>query len=221
MIKDRGYRPYTIPVSQTFTRRRRRKRSRKSPDAALGRARTAARALHRSIVSGKEGHTQLYRFRKLPSGEPYDETHRSIAWVPMKTDIASPSAITQIGIERAYDKAWGAKHATLGKAPRMTNLSSTIYDQGRWKKAEKLEVRVMETKVRLLELDHPSTLTGMANLTYTWKSKGRDLEALDLIKHAFRLEGQKRALDHSEAMNSALPLHGWLTLLEKGWCTSE
>ena len=46
----------------------------------------------------------------------------------------------------------------------MANLASTLWNQGRWEEAEKLDVQVMETRKAKLGADHPSTLTSMANL---------------------------------------------------------
>ncbi|OHW96949.1 TPR domain protein, partial [Colletotrichum incanum] len=46
----------------------------------------------------------------------------------------------------------------------MANLASTYWNQGRWKEAEELDVRVMETSSRVLGDEHPHTLTSMANL---------------------------------------------------------
>ena len=43
----------------------------------------------------------------------------------------------------------------------MANLASMYRNQGRWKEAEKLEVRVMETRVRVLSEEHPDTLTSI------------------------------------------------------------
>lgn len=49
--------------------------------------------------------------------------------------MASPSAITQVGIERAYDKAWGAKHANTAEGakhdqPLRDNLRSSTVEEG-------------------------------------------------------------------------------------------
>jgi len=43
----------------------------------------------------------------------------------------------------------------------MANLASTYRNQGRWKEAEELDVRVMETSLRVLGEEHPSTLTSI------------------------------------------------------------
>jgi hypothetical protein len=42
-----------------------------------------------------------------------------------------------------------------------------------WKEAEELEVQVLETRKRVLGMEHPGTLMSMANLAFTWKSQGR------------------------------------------------
>ena len=43
-------------------------------------------------------------------------------------------------------------------------LEITFWNQGRWKEAEDLGMQVTETKKRVLGLEHPETLTSMANL---------------------------------------------------------
>jgi UDP-2,3-diacylglucosamine pyrophosphatase LpxH len=59
----------------------------------------------------------------------------------------------------------------------MANLTSTYWNQGRWKKAEKLEVQVMETRSQILGAEHPDTLRSMANLASTYRNQGRWKEA--------------------------------------------
>jgi hypothetical protein len=49
----------------------------------------------------------------------------------------------------------------------IANLAATYRNQGRWKKAEELEVQVMETSSRVLGEEHPSTLASTGNLAYT------------------------------------------------------
>lgn len=54
----------------------------------------------------------------------------------------------------------------------------------------------------------------MANLAYTRKSQGRDEEAIDLMKEATRLQGQRLGIDHPDIMNSAQTLDEWLARTE-------
>jgi tetratricopeptide (TPR) repeat protein len=69
----------------------------------------------------------------------------------------------------------------------MNNLANVLWNQERLDEAEQLEVNVMEARMRLLGLEHPDTLNSMINLAYTWRSRGRDEAAADLIKRAERL----------------------------------
>ena len=64
----------------------------------------------------------------------------------------------------------------------MANLASTYRSQGRWDKAEKLDVEVMETSKTKRGSDHPDTLSSMNNLAFTWKAQGRDIKALELLE---------------------------------------
>ncbi|KAK0773303.1 hypothetical protein LTR57_024516 [Friedmanniomyces endolithicus] len=74
----------------------------------------------------------------------------------------------------------------------MANLAATYWNQGRWKEAEELEVKVMETRVRVLGGEHPDTLTSMANLAATYWNQGRWKEAEDLISEAAEASGRRR-----------------------------
>ena len=60
--------------------------------------------------------------------------------------------------------------------------SVDVWNQGRWEDAEQLKVQVIETRKTKLGADHPSTLTSMANLAFTWESTGRNADAIDLLR---------------------------------------
>lgn len=53
----------------------------------------------------------------------------------------------------------------------MANLASTYWNQGRLKEAEELEVRVIETRKRVLGEEHPDKLSSMANLAFLRDSR--------------------------------------------------
>ena len=76
------------------------------------------------------------------------------------------------------------------------NLSSKVatylWHQGRWLEAEKLEAQVLETSKRMLGIEHPDTLTMMANLASTYWNQGRWTEAEKLGVDV--LETSKRVL---------------------------
>ncbi len=59
----------------------------------------------------------------------------------------------------------------------MSNLASTYRKQGRWDKAETLDIQAMEKSKTQLGADHPDTLASMANLASTYRNQGRWDEA--------------------------------------------
>jgi len=61
-------------------------------------------------------------------------------------------------------------------------LGDIYFHEGRWQEAETLQVRVMETSIRVLGEEHPGTLTSMSNLASTYWNQGRwqEAETLDV-----------------------------------------
>lgn len=55
----------------------------------------------------------------------------------------------------------------------MDNLAATYNDQGKWTKAEEMEVLVMETSKRVLGPEHPDTLMSVNNLASMYHNQGR------------------------------------------------
>ncbi|KAF6803649.1 kinesin light chain [Colletotrichum plurivorum] len=91
----------------------------------------------------------------------------------------------------------------------MANLAATYWNQGRWKEAEELFVRVMETRKRVLGEEHPSTLTSMHNLAFTWKDQERWEDAIQLLQNCVRLSGNVLGVDHPDTLSSASALSDW------------
>jgi hypothetical protein len=92
--------------------------------------------------------------------------------------------IAVLGLEPA-SSIWRRRTGIKGdgrrpKSWRCKYLASTFSNQGRWKEAEELLVQVMETSLRMLGEEYPSTLTGMANLASTYRNQGRWKEAEEL-----------------------------------------
>ena len=68
----------------------------------------------------------------------------------------------------------------LGHLTGTTNLVSTFLNQERLAEAEKLEVQVMETRMRVLGAEHPDTLISLAHLASIYSGQGRLEEAEEL-----------------------------------------
>jgi tetratricopeptide (TPR) repeat protein len=76
------------------------------------------------------------------------------------------------------------------------------YSDGRYEDAERAFTQVMETRKNKLGLDHPDTLTSMANLASTYRSQGRWEEAEQLEVEVMETRKNKLGLDHPGTLNS-------------------
>ena len=92
----------------------------------------------------------------------------------------------------------------------MWRYGTCLYRDGRWKEAEEVFVQAMETFKSVLEPEHPSTLTSMANLASTYRNQGRWKEAEELEVQV--METRKRVLgaEHPDTLTSMNNIaHTW------------
>ena len=82
------------------------------------------------------------------------------------------------------------------------NLALTYQSQGRWREAEELFVQVIDTSLKELGEEHPSTLTSMDNLASTFRMQGRWKEAekleVKVMETSLRVLGQ----DHPSTLTN-------------------
>jgi hypothetical protein len=74
--------------------------------------------------------------------------------------------------------------------------------QGRWKEAEELFLRVMETRERMLGEEHADTLTNMANLASTYKDQGRWNKAEELQAKELKICARVLGEEHPNTLTS-------------------
>jgi hypothetical protein len=67
----------------------------------------------------------------------------------------------------------------------------------------------METLKKKLGADHPSTLTSINTLAYTWKGQGRDVEAVKLMSECVQLRCLVLGASHPDYMASLETLARW------------
>ncbi|KAB8069868.1 hypothetical protein BDV29DRAFT_182039 [Aspergillus leporis] len=67
----------------------------------------------------------------------------------------------------------------------------------------------METSKTVLGAEHPSTLTSMANLAYTWESQGKLHDALALMKNCSELRSKVLGPNHPDARAPPYILSNW------------
>jgi hypothetical protein len=67
----------------------------------------------------------------------------------------------------------------------------------------------METSKKILGADHPDTLTNIYNLAFTWKSQGRDGEAIRLMNDCVLSRIQILGPGHPNTISSLAALNSW------------
>ena len=77
-------------------------------------------------------------------------------------------------------QVFGKEHP--GTLTSVNDLSSTYWNQGRWRDTEVLETQALESRKRILGKEHSDTLTSMSNLSSIYGDQGRwqESEALGL-----------------------------------------
>ena len=95
------------------------------------------------------------------------------------------------------------------KSQTLANFALVFSEAGRWDEAEKLDVQVMETSLRVLKEEHPDTLTSMANLASTYRNQGRWDEAIELIQVVVNLRTKIIGVNHPDTLGAVDLLDEW------------
>ena len=66
-----------------------------------------------------------------------------------------------------------------------------------------------EMRKRVLKEEHPSTLTSMANLAFTWKSQSYNKEAVLLMKNCFKRRKKILGPQHPDTEELLETLNEW------------
>ena len=70
-------------------------------------------------------------------------------------------------------------------------------------------MQVIEISKRVLGEGHPSTLTSMNNLAFTWESQGRRAEAINLMEKCVDLRNRILGADHPATLSSSAACATW------------
>ena len=102
---------------------------------------------------------------KIPARQALNENRDSFAGMHLLED---------------YKQVFGKEHP--GTLTSVNDLSSTYWNQGRWRDTEVLETQALESRKRILGKEHSDTLTSMSNLSSIYGDQGRwqESEALGL-----------------------------------------
>jgi tetratricopeptide (TPR) repeat protein len=121
---------------------------------------------------------------------PHHEHENRIVW---RKYLAHVGYVLESGLIKEDDK---------DRSSLLWRLGMCLYQDGRWDEAEKAFSQVMETRKRVLGVEHPDTLTIISNLASTYWNKGRWDEAEELEIQV--METHKRVLgtEHPSTLTS-------------------
>jgi len=98
------------------------------------------------------------------------------------------------------------RQTTLSSGPTksqgLAKFALVFSEAGRWKEAEELEVRVVETTKRVLGEEHPDTLSSIANLAATYRNQGRWKEAEELQVRVMEARKRVSGEEHPDTLSS-------------------
>ncbi|KAI5788781.1 hypothetical protein FPQ18DRAFT_262248 [Pyronema domesticum] len=87
---------------------------------------------------------------------------------------------------------------------------SEIYKSlGKYKDAEKLNLKSLETRKRVLGDEHPDILISMSNLAHVLMNLSRTVEAIEMMQRAARLQNKVLGAEHRSTKGSYQTFAEW------------
>ena len=90
----------------------------------------------------------------------------------------------------------------VAKASLLHCTAGYLYYRGQWKESERLQLRAVKLRRGVLGLDHPDTLTSVANLASTYGNQGRWDQAEKLEVEVMETRKTKLGADHPDTLTS-------------------
>lgn len=104
----------------------------------------------------------------------------------------------------AWIKTLGAEHELTGKCA--ARVGRALLRQGKYQKAEKLFVELVELQKQKLGPAHPATLLNIANMARTYTEQGRLEKAENLFLEVIKIQRQELGPTHRSTLSSMASL---------------
>ncbi|KAK4241610.1 hypothetical protein C8A03DRAFT_30191 [Achaetomium macrosporum] len=114
----------------------------------------------------------------------------------------------------------GSEGERVAKASLLHGAGGLFYYQGQWKDAEKFLEQAAGWRRAVLGLEHPDTLTSMANLASTYLNQGRWKEAEALGVQVMETKKRVLGLEHPDTLTSMANL-AWTYRNQGRWKEAE
>ncbi|KAH7010347.1 hypothetical protein EDB80DRAFT_420649 [Ilyonectria destructans] len=82
----------------------------------------------------------------------------------------------------------------------LRRVSNYLFDCGRWREKERVDVKVLELQREVLGEEHPDTISCMGNLGTTYHSQGRYNEAEEITVKALKLQQEVLGEEHPDTI---------------------
>ena len=104
--------------------------------------------------------------------------------------MENESYTCQMGvIQQYYDDKW-------------SNFALVMRENGDWKNAQELEIKVMDMRKKLLGAEHPYTLSSIANLAVTYRDQGMWNKAEQLQIQVMDMRKRLQSAEHPDSLSS-------------------
>ena len=104
--------------------------------------------------------------------------------------------VTHVRANMEYCKSEGGQNIVSYMDDAYAKFGRLLWEQGYFKEAETLKNKVLDTRNRILGMDHPDTITAMANLTATYRNMGKFTEAEKLDVQVLDASNRILGVDH-------------------------
>jgi hypothetical protein len=133
---------------------------------------------------------------------------------PMKYYFANTSVV---GHPPQKDEILGGTNGVTAEGlwNMWTTIRHVLWQEGKWKDAEELDVKVMEARSRVLGEEHPDTLSAMANLARTKKDLGQIRVAIELTKRPATASSKILGYGHPDYKSRCEHAAFWSSLTTK------
>jgi tetratricopeptide (TPR) repeat protein len=123
--------------------------------------------------------------------------------------------VTHVRANMEYFKSEGSQNIVSYMDDACEKFGRLLWEQGFFKEAETLENKVLDTRNRILGVEHPDTTTAMANLAATYRNLGKYVEAENLEIQVLNTQTRILGVEHLHTIYTMANLAATYQGLEK------
>ena len=126
----------------------------------------------------------------------------SLRWDAGQSYEFQRALVTHVRANMDYFKSEGSEDIHSYMDDSYPNFWKLLSEQGYSKEAENLGYKVLNTRSRILGVEHPETIRAKGNLAETYKKLGRYTEAEELEMQVLEVRNRICGVDHTDTINA-------------------